>query len=138
MVHDAVFSSSICEFTSPVLEYRLRLLYQLYLVKLFIMYCRNTSFTCYIFIFLGCHEELRQIRDVSNRRLETLKTENKSCYEVVQWLRKHQDNFQYPIIEPMILVVSISSTMTVVYSWDHKGVVVAHETSPKTSLSFSR
>ena len=46
------------------------------------------------------------MRDVRNRRLEALRQENKSCYDVVQWLHNHQDLFQYPIIEPLILVVN--------------------------------
>ena len=55
---------------------------------------------------LELHEELRKVRDVGNRRLEALRQENKSCYDIIQWLRSHQNIFQRPIIEPLILVVN--------------------------------
>ena len=66
-----------------------------------------------LFYVLEHQEELRKVRDVRNRRLEALRQENKSCYDVVQWLHNHQDLFQYPIIEPLILVVNFLVLLTV-------------------------
>ena len=52
-------------------------------------------------------EEVRQLfSGTGNIRLQTLWGKNKTCYNIVRWLRKNQNHFQHAIIEPTILVVS--------------------------------
>ena len=48
---------------------------------------------------------LRHQREKADSRLMLLQQRNRDAYEAIMWLRRNQDRFRSPIIEPIILVV---------------------------------
>ncbi|XP_037299568.1 structural maintenance of chromosomes protein 5 isoform X2 [Manduca sexta] len=55
-----------------------------------------------------CQNKLRQLEDVGEKRLDTLRTYNEDSYNAVQWLRQNRDMFQHPVYEPMMLEINFT------------------------------
>ncbi|XP_005089499.1 structural maintenance of chromosomes protein 5 [Aplysia californica] len=53
--------------------------------------------------------QLKQIKDVNNRRLETLRILHQNTYDAVVWLRANKDRFKKPIHEPMIICLNVAN-----------------------------
>ena len=54
---------------------------------------------------LGLYAQLRRKKEEADRRLQYLQHKNRDTYKAIMWLRENQHHFQYPIIEPILLVV---------------------------------
>jgi chromosome segregation ATPase len=52
---------------------------------------------------------LRHQREKADSRLMLLQQRNRDAYEAIMWLRRNQDRFRSPIIEPIILVTNCTS-----------------------------
>ena len=50
---------------------------------------------------------MNRLEDKKNQRLEFLRTHYKETYDAVMWLREHQDMFENPVHEPIMLLVRI-------------------------------
>ncbi|XP_041363245.1 structural maintenance of chromosomes protein 5-like [Gigantopelta aegis] len=62
---------------------------------------------------------LRQIQDISNRRLELLRQRHKHTYEAVTWLRQNKNKFKKNIYEPMLLCLNVKNP-------DHAKYIESH------------
>ena len=55
----------------------------------------------------GADDELRQMQDIRNQRLQLIRNRDPGTYQAVMWLRDNQHRFKQPILEPIALVVSV-------------------------------
>ena len=59
-------------------------------------------------MFSDVRDSLTRLEDKKNQRLEYLRRYSKHTYDAVMWLRENQDKFEYPVHEPVMLVVSFN------------------------------
>ncbi|XP_052749522.1 structural maintenance of chromosomes protein 5 [Galleria mellonella] len=52
--------------------------------------------------------KIRNLEDVSVKRLETLRLYSEDCYKAVMWFRENRDMFQAPVYEPMMLEINFT------------------------------
>jgi hypothetical protein len=72
------------------------------------------SFDNFCGFFPGVRDRLNRLEDKKNQRLEFLRTHYKDTYNAVMWLRDNQDKFEKPVHEPIMLLVRIIVTDSVV------------------------
>lgn len=52
-------------------------------------------------------KNLKELRNIENKRLESLRNKHKDTYDAVMWLRQNKQMFKGAIYEPIMLCVSM-------------------------------
>ena len=54
----------------------------------------------------GVQNELTEMDDVCNQRLELLSRRDRETWQAIRWLRENQDRFRETVFEPILVSVS--------------------------------